>query len=89
MPKRKKSDHTVEEISDMSESSVAVSASSFSSAKEEIANAWPSCWTFKQKNEFCEKNVWLCTKNRKIGCGACHKVQTLGIEAKMGMKIKE
>jgi hypothetical protein len=30
---------------------------------------------------------WLCTKNRKIGCGACRKVRTLGMEAKMGMKI--
>jgi hypothetical protein len=34
MPKRKKSDHTVEEISNTSESIVAVSAASFSSAKE-------------------------------------------------------
>jgi hypothetical protein len=34
-----------------------------------------------------KKKVWLCTKNSKIGCGACHKVQTLGMEAKMGMKI--
>jgi hypothetical protein len=28
-------------------------------------------------------------KNRKIGCGACRKVQTLEIEAKMGMKISK
>jgi hypothetical protein len=48
-----------EEISNMSESTVAVSASSFSSAKEETANTWPSCWTLKQKNEFCEKNVYV------------------------------
>jgi hypothetical protein len=44
----------------------------------------------EQKNEFCKKkNVWLYSKNRKIGCGACRKVQTLGIEAKMGMKISK
>jgi hypothetical protein len=28
-------------------------------------------------------------KNRKIGCGACRKVRTLGMEAKMGMKISK
>jgi hypothetical protein len=55
MPKRKKSDDTVEKISNMSKSIVAVSDSSFSSAKEEIASTWPSCWTLEQKNEFCEK----------------------------------
>jgi hypothetical protein len=49
MPKRKKSDDTVEKISNTSESIVAVSALSFSSAKEEIASTWPSCWTFEEK----------------------------------------
>jgi hypothetical protein len=76
-------------MSNTSESIVAVSALSFSSAKEESANTWSSCWTLEQNNEFCEKNVWLYTKNRKIGCGACRKVQTLEIEAKMGMKISK
>jgi hypothetical protein len=53
MPKKKKSDDTEEAIN-TPESIVAVLASSFSSAKEQIANTWPSCWTLKQKNEFCE-----------------------------------
>jgi hypothetical protein len=44
MPKRKKSDYT-EEVINTSESIVAFSTSSFSSAKEQIANTWPSCWT--------------------------------------------
>jgi hypothetical protein len=87
MLRKKKSDDTEEAIN-ASESTVAVSAWSFSSAKEQIASTWTSCWTLEQKNEFCEKKkVWLCTKNRKTSCGACHKVRTLGIGAKMGMKI--
>jgi hypothetical protein len=57
MPRKKKSDDTEEAIN-MSESTVAVSASSFSSAKEQIASTWPSCWTFEQKNEFCEKKMF-------------------------------
>jgi hypothetical protein len=68
MPKKKKSDDTEEAIN-ASESIVAVS-SSFSSAKEQIANTWPSCWTLEQKNEFCEKKSLVMYKNRRI-CGAC------------------
>jgi hypothetical protein len=36
-----------------------------------------------------KEKVWLCTKNRKICCGACRKVRTLGMEARMGMKISK
>jgi hypothetical protein len=64
MLKNKKSDDT-EEAMNTSESTVAVSASSLSSAKEQIANTWPSCWTLEQKNKFGEK-VWLCTKTEKL-----------------------
>jgi hypothetical protein len=85
MPKKKKSDDTEEAIN-TSESIVEVSTSSFSNAKEQIANTWPCWWTLEQESEFWKK-VWSCTKNRKIGYGACHKVRTLGMEAKMGMKI--
>jgi hypothetical protein len=58
MPKKKKSDDTEETIN-TSESIVAVLASSFFSAKEQIANTWPSCWSLEQKNDFCQKKVWL------------------------------
>jgi hypothetical protein len=85
MPKKKKCDDTEEAIN-TSESTVAVSASSFSSAKEQIANTWPSCWTLEQKKEFCEKKKFGYVQ-KKIRCGACRKVQTLEMEAKMGMKI--
>jgi hypothetical protein len=66
MPKRKKYDDTVEEICNTSESIVAVSVSSFSSAEEEIANTWPLCWTLEQKNEFCEKMFDYVQKTEKF-----------------------
>jgi hypothetical protein len=44
---------------------------------------------FGTKERILWKKVWLCTKNRKIGYCACRKVRTLGIEAKMGMKISK
>jgi hypothetical protein len=65
MPKKKKSDDT-EEAVNTSESIVAVSASSFSSAKEQIANTWPSCWTLEQKNESCEKKFGYVQKTEKL-----------------------
>jgi hypothetical protein len=66
MPKRKKSNDTIEEISNLSESVVAFSAAAFSSAKEEIINTWPSCWTLEQKNEFCEKKFGCVQKTEKL-----------------------
>jgi hypothetical protein len=41
----------------------------------------------KQKNEFCGKKSLVMSK--KNGCGACRKARTLGMEAKMGMKISK
>jgi hypothetical protein len=65
MPKKKKSDD-IEEAINTSESTVAVSASSFSSSKEQIANTWPSCWTLEQKNEVCEKKFGYVQKTEKL-----------------------
>jgi hypothetical protein len=63
MPKKNKSDDTEEAIN-TSESIVAVSASSFSSAKEQIANTWPSCWTLEQKNKLGEKSLVIYKKQK-------------------------
>uniref|UniRef100_A0A8C8RJZ3 HAT C-terminal dimerisation domain-containing protein n=1 Tax=Pelusios castaneus TaxID=367368 RepID=A0A8C8RJZ3_9SAUR len=50
-------------------------------------NDWPSCWTVEQKTDFCSKNEWLWFKEKKLGCTVCRNVGSLGVEAKMGMKI--
>ena len=50
---------------------------------------WPSCWNLDQRNEFLSKNEWLCVFKMKLGCTPCRKVGTLGVEAKMGMKVSK
>jgi hypothetical protein len=52
-------------------------------------NDQPSCWTMEQKIDFCGRYEWLCVRRKKLGCTVCRKVGTLGIEAKMGMKISK
>ena len=52
-------------------------------------NDQPSCWTLEQKLDFCGRYEWLCVRRKKLGCTVCRKVGTLGIEAKMGMKISK
>ena len=50
---------------------------------------WPACWTLDQKNEFCTKYDWLSIHDKKLGCFPCQKVGSLGVEAKMGMKVSK
>jgi hypothetical protein len=76
MTKKKKSDDA-KEATNTSESIVAVSALSFSSAKEQIANTWPSCCTLEQKNEFCEKKFGYVQKTEKLVVVSAVKLKLL------------
>lgn len=48
------------------------------SSNESNTNSWPSFWSKKQWNYFCEENTWLIAKNKSIGCSVCAWVQCLG-----------
>lgn len=40
---------------------------------------WPDCWSQDQIMYFCSQNEWLISKDKRLGCKVCSKVNSLAV----------
>uniref|UniRef100_A0A671U0D7 HAT C-terminal dimerisation domain-containing protein n=1 Tax=Sparus aurata TaxID=8175 RepID=A0A671U0D7_SPAAU len=48
---------------------------------------WPDCWSQDQIMYFCSQNEWLISKDKRLGCKVCSKVNSLATQTQQGLRL--
>lgn len=47
----------------------------------------PDCWSNDQIRYFCSQNEWLISKDKRLGCKVCSKVNSLATQTHQGLRL--